>query len=112
MLSVHSRLSLAAALVLLASLMAVAPPGLCPCWLIRDVRDYHPHFDGHPERPHSHDYLFEMFPTGTTALAEPNLLPASSLIVLLALALLWHSRRDAALYGRIIVPAPLTPPPR
>ena len=108
----RSRLSLAAILVFLAGLTTLAQPGLCPCWLIGDVRTNHPHFDVHPERPHHHNYLFEMFPAGVAVLSKPNLLPAASLILLLGLAVLWQSRRDALVFSRPWAPVPLTPPPR
>jgi hypothetical protein len=110
--NVRSRLSLVAMLVFLAGLTALAQPGLCPCWPIGDVRDFHPHFDGHPERPHHHNYLFEMFPAGTAILAEPSLLPVASLILLLGLAVLWQTRRDVAVFTPAWAPLPLTPPPR
>ncbi len=108
----RARLSLAAVLVFLAGLTALAQPGLCPCWLIGDVRTHHPHFDGRPERPHHHNYLFEMFPAGAAVLAEPNLLPAASLILLLGLAVLWQSRHVAAIFSRPWAALPVTPPPR
>jgi len=108
----RSRLSLAAIVVFLAGLTALAQPGLCPCWLIGDVRGHHPHFDGHPERPHHHNYLFEMFPAGVAVLSEPSLLPAASLILLLGLAVLWQTRLDAAVFSRPWGLVPLTPPPR
>jgi hypothetical protein len=108
----RSRLSLMAVLVFLAGFTALAQPGLCPCWLIGDVRDYHPHFNGRPQRPHHHNYLFEMFPAGAAVLAEPTLLPAASLILLLGLAALWQSRRDAVIFSRPWAPLPFTPPPR
>jgi hypothetical protein len=109
---VRSRVFLVAILVFLASLTAFAQPGLCPCWLIEDVGEVHPHFDRHPERPHAHNYLFEMFPAGTAVLAEPGLLPAASLILLLGLAALWQPRHDATIFSRARAPLPLTPPPR
>jgi hypothetical protein len=108
----RSRLSLVAILVFLAGLTALAQPGLCQCWLIGDVRGHHPHFDGRPERPHGHNFLFEMFPSGTAVVAEPGLLPAASLILLLGLAVLWQTRRDAAILSLRWAPLPLTPPPR
>lgn len=56
-----SRWLLVLALVLLATLTAFAQPGLCPCWLMADVAQYHPHPDGHPEKPHAHHYLNDLF---------------------------------------------------
>ena len=110
--NMRSRLLVAGMLVFLAGLTAFTQPGLCPCWLIKDVRYNHPHFDGHPERPHNHNYLFEMFPAGTAVLAEPELVPAAGLILALALAALWLTVTDAAATARAWVLPPLIPPPR
>ncbi|MGH2606254.1 MAG: hypothetical protein ACRDG5_06650, partial [Anaerolineales bacterium] len=48
----------------LVLLIALAQPGLCPCWLLRDTDVVHPHLIA-PESPeHPHDFLFE-FHTAT-----------------------------------------------
>ena len=109
---IQARLSVVALLVFLAGLTALAQPGLCPCWLASDVREFHPHFDGHPERPHSHGYLFEMFPAGVAVLAEPRLAPAASLILALVLAAMLQARTEAEIFSRPWAPLLLTPPPR
>jgi hypothetical protein len=36
-----------------------AQPGTPACWLEKTACEAHPHPDGHPERPHSHQYLFD-----------------------------------------------------
>ena len=99
-------------LLFLASYTAFAQPGLCPCWLLRDVRHYHPHLDNHPERPHSHGYLLELFNAETVAIAPSLPLPARTLILLLALGSLWW--RIGYLAGSITpwTAPPPTPPPR
>ena len=52
-----------------ALLTAFMPPGVCPCWLMFDPAHHHPHFDGHPEQPHSHEYLLDLFESQTAPAA-------------------------------------------
>jgi hypothetical protein len=106
------RLVIAATLVFLAGLTAFAQPGFCPCWLLADVHDIHPHPAGHPQRPHSHGYLFELFMSGVPAVAEPALVPAATLILALALAAGWRIVGALELFPQPWVPPPQTPPPR
>jgi hypothetical protein len=110
--ALRPRLLLAATLVFLAGLITFAPPGLCPCWLLADAQHLHPHPGGHPERPHSHGYLFDLSMSGMPAVAEPTLLPAATLILALALAARWRTVVQLALPYRPWAPPPQTPPPR
>lgn len=99
------------ALAVCVALVALAPPGLCPCWLIADVRHIHPHPSGEPDRPHPHDYLFEMFQTQPAHTSEPPLHP-TALIEHLKDRSVWQAVGD---YARVISgwsAAPPTPPPR
>jgi hypothetical protein len=77
-----------------------------------DLADFHPHPGGHPERPHSHAYLFEMFLSGTAAILGPALLPAASLILALALAAHWRRLAELSWPAWSWMARPLTPPPR
>src|SRR5574337_1976323 len=80
-----------ALLVFLAGVTALAQPGLCPCWLVPDVRTDHPHPFAHSERPHPHDYLLELFNAETAAVAPQLPIPARTLILVLAISgLLWR----------------------
>ncbi len=72
-----------AILIFLASLTALAQPGLCPCWLLLHVEDYHPHPAGQTGQ-HSHDYLHELYQSQTAAWARPSLVPAAVFVLLLA----------------------------
>ena len=99
-------------LVFLASLIAVAPPGLCPCWLIADVRTYHPHPNGRPERPHPHNYLFELFHSQTAAASPEPLIAIRDLVLALIGTGVWRrlSRQARPAHGWVMPPP--TPPPR
>lgn len=101
-----------ALLIFLAGFTALAQPGLCPCWLVRDVRIYHPHPDSHPERPHPHGYLLELFNAESAAVAPPLPIPARTLILFLALSTVWWCVGSYApsLTGWAFPPS--TPPPR
>lgn len=99
-------------MIVLVGLVALAQPGLCPCWLIADVREYHPHPDGRPQQPHDHDYLFDMFHAQTAVALVVWLAPASALLVLWALGSLWRLIAGHSLPGQSWSTSPLTPPPR
>jgi hypothetical protein len=94
----------------LISLTALAQPGLCPCWLMLDVR--HPHPDGQAEQEHGHGYLNDLFSAGTPAIVTLSLAAAHTLIAMLALGGLWRSAADETLpmAGWILTLEP--PPPR
>ncbi len=59
-----------------------AQPGLPSCWLERKACEVHPHPDGHPERPHSHEYLFTDMQAAGAAIPQ-QLIPANLLLRLL-----------------------------
>ena len=101
-----------ALLLFLAGYLALTQPGLCPCWLIREVRIYHPHPFAHPERPHPHDYLFELYNSQTVASTPSLPTPARALILALALGALWLyvAHTTVAILGWAAHPP--IPPPR
>lgn len=99
-------------LVALVSLTALTPVGLCPCWLMADVRAYHPHPDGHPERPHGHGYLLELFDAQPVAIVVVALIPAHDLVMFLAHGSLWQWVMGLALGPAGWVSPPIKPPPR
>jgi hypothetical protein len=92
--------------------MAFAPPGLCPCWLTADPGHTHLHLDGHPERAHKHDYLFDLFQGQTSAAAPAPLLPISLLLALLAASGLWRQLTHAVSFEAGWNEPPGTPPPK
>jgi hypothetical protein len=106
-----SRVGLAL-LIFLAAYIALAQPGLCPCWLMHDVRTYHPHPFAHPERPHPHDYLLEIFSAETAAVSPPAPMPVLTLILLLALGSLWWRTDSSRVPLARWAAPPATPPPR
>jgi hypothetical protein len=89
----------------------LTPPGLCPCWLMFDPAAHHPHFDGHAERPHSHEYLLDYFQSQTVGAAPVASLPAASLIALQAASGLRRPLAVACQSAGGWTAAPLTPPP-
>lgn len=96
----------------LALYTALAQPGLCACWLIVDVKHVHFHPPGvDPDKPHSHDYLFEQYHVLPASVA-PQLETVSELIQKLAAKSLWRptAGENFFAYGWRFVPEP--PPPR
>jgi hypothetical protein len=96
----------------LVTLVAIAPPGLCPCWLLREPERVHPHLDGWPERPHRHEYLFSLFQSQAAAAAPVAVLPAGLLLLCQALAAVWRRIPEPIFPARGWSFSPLTPPPR
>ncbi len=104
------RLVLTVALpALLAGILPVTPPGLCPCWLLDHI---HPHPFAHSELPHSHDYLFWMFSADTAE--TPPALPTSSEVHarLLSLNDLWSEASEPLPGSPAWSGSPSKPPPR
>jgi hypothetical protein len=96
-----------AALVLVT---ALAPPGLCPCWLLRDVAVIHPHLmDTLPD--HYHDYLLDFTAMGDAAVAGVPV-PLGALLTALTAAALWRKTEDPTLDALSWSPLPLFPPPK
>ncbi len=99
------------ALAFMAAYLSLAQPGICPCWLIKDVHDIHPHPAGHADVPHSHDYLFEMF---ASAPAVAPSLPAQSPSFFLqhvSARGVWRGFSEANPGKPSEPPPPPTPPP-
>ena len=94
---------------LLAGILPVTPAGLCPCWLMDHI---HPHPFAHAELPHSHDYLFWMFPADS-AEPPPNL-PTSNEVHarLLSLGDLWSEAGELLPGSPGWSGLPSKPPPR
>lgn len=99
-------------LIVVSLFVAVMPPGLCPCWLMRDVRALHPHPGGFPERPHRHDYLFEIFQSQPAIAVEQVTNPVGRLIEHLLNNSVWLSGQALTVYVPGWRAAPPTPPPR
>ncbi len=99
-------------LIVVVLFVSLMPPGLCPCWLMRDVRALHPHPGGFPERPHRHDYLFEIFQSQPAAEVELATNPVGILIEHLLTDSLWQARQDSAVFAPGWRALPPTPPPR
>jgi hypothetical protein len=99
-------------LIVVSLLVTLMPPGLCPCWLMEDVRALHPHPGGFPDSPHDHDYLFEIFQAQPVAAAELTPNPVGALIEQLLGGSVWHTRRSSVLWAPAWHSSPPTPPPR
>lgn len=100
------------ALVVVILFVTFMPPGLCPCWLMGDVRALHPHPGGFPERSHEHGYLFDIFQSQPAAVVALTTNPVRRLIEQLLHASLWLARHDSALFHLSWCALPPTPPPR
>ena len=98
--------------VFLAGYLSLAQPGICPCWLLKDVHDLHPHPAGHPELPHTHDYLFGMFASAPALATNIPVETPSVLLALTSLQGLWRSPVDANLGEQASGRPPPTPPPQ
>lgn len=96
----------------LAIFIAFTPPGVCPCWLMADPGHNHPHLDGHPEKPHRHDYLIDLFQSQAIVAAPLALMPLSLLIALLAANSLWRRLSQTWAFTPGWNALPITPPPR
>lgn len=66
--------------IVFAGCLVVTPPGVCQCWLMVDPSIHHPHFSGHPELPHQHDYLLDYFQLKTVVTLPSLSIPAALLI--------------------------------
>jgi hypothetical protein len=106
------RWYLVVAVVLLAPYIAFTPPGLCPCWLMMEPGQFHPHPSGRPDHPHTHDYLFDLFQSQTATATPLALLPAGLLIALQAASGLRRPLPDVVHDGASWTPLPPRPPPR
>ena len=72
----------------------------------------HPHPFGHPEIPHSHEYLFDMS-NGLVAVVTPfELDAAATLIALMAMTNLWVLLSDQTFFIQGKEPVPELPPPK
>lgn len=98
--------------LVLVGLLAVAQPGLCPCWMFTNSMQVHPHPYGHAELPHDHSYLFDMSPSSPSQPPPILIAPQEVIDRLLALGGLWSASSPPVLgmVGWSIPPS--TPPPR
>jgi len=98
--------------LVLVGLLAVAQPGLCPCWMFTNSMQVHPHPYGHAELPHDHSYLFDMSPSSPSQPPPILIAPQEVIDCLLALGGLWSASSPLVLgmVGWSIPPS--TPPPR
>jgi len=100
------------ALVGLSLWLSLAQPGLCPCWMLADVTHHHPHPAGNAHKPHSHDYLWELF-RATLASVAPQVLSALALMLACLAACLWRRLLASGCPSNLLWFAQvLLPPPR
>lgn len=92
--------------------VTITPPGVCPCWLMFDPGAHHPHFNGHPELPHQHEYLLEYFQSQTVVPPPVATIPVALLIALQAASGLLRTTPGQFLTNFGWNPDPLVPPPR
>ncbi len=86
-----------------------AQPGLPSCWLEQKACEAHPHPDGHPERPHSHGYLFDDMQASGAAIPQ-HITPAHMILRLLQqVNITWNLRQPA--FSTITWFALAEPPP-
>lgn len=102
--------SAAFAIAALVLITALAPPGLCPCWLLRDMAVIHPHVMN-TSLDHHHDYLFDFIAMGDAAVAGLPV-PLGALLTALMAAALWRKTERFFLNARSWSPLPLFPPPK
>jgi hypothetical protein len=105
-------LRLALGLWLLAALIALLPPGLCPCWLTADPAALHPHLGQPAAERHGHGYLLEIFTAQPAAAAPEFAGPAAVLLALLAVGAAWRNVYMPALNAGGWHPTLDFPPPR
>jgi hypothetical protein len=99
-------------LVGLSLWLSLAQPGLCPCWMLADIEDNHPHPAGNAHEPHGHEYLQELFRANVASTA-----PQVISVLALMLACLAASLRHWLLSGEHLLSGfwfaeVLLPPPR
>jgi len=76
--------------IFLAILTALAPPGLCPCWLNPEVKTVHPHLsEKQAESEHSHDYLLQISQTNGIEMIPSMITPATVWIALAFAGSIW-----------------------
>lgn len=99
-------------LVFFGLMLALAPPGLCPCWLLPG--NVHPHArPAEAETPHSHEDLGQDQSSQPVPPVSLPALLASSLISLALPESLWLRLFTNSGPGPLrYEPSPLHPPPR
>lgn len=101
------------ALCYLVGLIAVAPPGLCACWLNPNVATVHPHLSPeHAHRPHAHDYLLQLAQTIQTEVKPLKVTPTSLLHSITLAGDIWWFLPDLPLSTAEWEPSILPPPPK
>ena len=93
-------------------LTAIAPPGMCACWLQPDLAENHMHLPGQQLVEHHHDYLLKMNLSAGVGLQYLVIVPILLwLAALAAMTLTWllEPAQFSYLDWRA---APSTPPPR
>jgi hypothetical protein len=101
-----------AVLITVIALTALAPFGLCPCWLYLHVEQFHPHSPGQAAHPHSHDYLHEIYQSQAAAAIPAAVLPAAVFVLLLAGLPRWRPLPQLAPRGAGWNSPVDAPPPR
>ena len=100
-------------ILLWASYLALAQPGLPPCWLQARACEVHVHFsDAQAHSHHSHDYLFDLARADGAQITPVPLIPGGYLIKFLFPLMLFGILAGPALQERTWVRLPEPPPPR
>ncbi|MCB9135377.1 MAG: hypothetical protein H6636_08115 [Anaerolineales bacterium] len=93
--------------------VAVAPPGLCACWLNPNVATVHPHVSPeHAHHSHSHDYLLQLAQTLQTEVKPLKVTPTSFLIAMARAGDIWWSLPGLHVHTAEWEPLILPPPPK
>jgi hypothetical protein len=99
-------------LLFLAFYIALAQPGLPPCWMEAKPCAHHPHFNVNPLSDHNHDYLrMDTLSLGAVVITT-SLVPVSLLILSLWLTSITRMMTGVILISKSWRLAPDPPPPR
>lgn len=97
----------------LVGLIAVAPPGLCACWLNPTVATVHPHLSPeHAQHTHSHDYLLQLAQTLQTQVKSLKVTPTSLLFAIAMAGDVWRFLPDLHIHKAEWEPRIILPPPK
>jgi hypothetical protein len=102
----------ALAIAALVLVTALAPPGICSCWLLRDAAHIHPHVIDPGSGEHPHDDMFELFGARADARVTTALTPVAVLLASLSAAPPWRRAGASAWVYPQWSPEPTHPPPR
>ena len=99
-------------LFFLAFYTIFAQPGIPACWLMQKACGFHTHLAGMADRPHTHEYLFDMA-SAMNAIALPQVFfSASLLVMLMSLINLWRGLHSHVIAWSDFTLTVQLPPPR